>query len=98
MNIKQRMSIPGGACEFDLPSYHYWLCQPQEYRHQDFKVWIEPLIPIREGFKIVLMLLRNSGRTFHYIAKQGQFQHAGSDHTAHDTAQNRRKFTLCARN
>ena len=25
MSIKQRTGIPGGACEFDLPSYHYWL-------------------------------------------------------------------------
>ncbi|HTG96229.1 MAG TPA: cell division protein ZapD, partial [Burkholderiales bacterium] len=23
MSIKQRTGIPGGACEFDLPSYHY---------------------------------------------------------------------------
>ena len=28
MSIKSRASIPGGVCEFDLPSYHYW-------RHQD---------------------------------------------------------------
>ena len=27
MSIKQRTSIPGGVCEFDLPSYHYWLQQ-----------------------------------------------------------------------
>jgi len=25
MGIKQRVGISGGACEFDLPSYHYWL-------------------------------------------------------------------------
>jgi cell division protein ZapD len=24
MSIKSRASIPGGVCEFDLPSYHYW--------------------------------------------------------------------------
>src|SRR6185503_2588962 len=28
MSIKQRTGIPGGACEFDLPSYHYWLHRP----------------------------------------------------------------------
>jgi cell division protein ZapD len=27
MSIKQRTNIPGGVCEFDLPSYHYWLHQ-----------------------------------------------------------------------
>jgi cell division protein ZapD len=25
MSIKSRAAIPGGVCEFDLPSYHYWL-------------------------------------------------------------------------
>ncbi|MGH9576632.1 MAG: cell division protein ZapD, partial [Terriglobales bacterium] len=25
MSIRQRTGIPGGVCEFDLPSYHYWL-------------------------------------------------------------------------
>jgi cell division protein ZapD len=25
MNIRSRAAIPGGACEFDLPSYHHWL-------------------------------------------------------------------------
>ena len=33
MSIKQRTNIPGGICEFDLPSYHYWLhLTPQEQR------------------------------------------------------------------
>jgi len=32
MSIKQRTGIPGGACEFDLPSYHYWLHRPAENR------------------------------------------------------------------
>ena len=27
MSIKQRTNIPGGVCEFDVPSYHYWLHQ-----------------------------------------------------------------------
>ena len=30
MGIKQRAIIPGGMCEFDLPSYHYWLEQSTE--------------------------------------------------------------------
>ena len=25
MSIKQRAGIPGGVCQFDLPSYHHWL-------------------------------------------------------------------------
>ena len=29
MSIKSRAAIPGGVCEFDLPSYHWWLHRPR---------------------------------------------------------------------
>lgn len=83
MSIKQRMAIPGGACEFDLPSYHYWLSIAPEVRHHDFSVWTAPLLPIRNSFNIVLKLLRNSGRTFRYTAYQGLFQQSDPEHSAH---------------
>jgi cell division protein ZapD len=34
MSIKSRASIPGGVCEFDLPSYHYWLHRDAALRQQ----------------------------------------------------------------
>lgn len=83
MNIKQRMSIPGGACEFDLPAYHYWLQMKSEVRLADLEKWIAPFKPIRNGIGIVLNILRNSGRKFGYTAVQGLFQQAGSEHQAH---------------
>src|SRR5688572_21825710 len=58
MSIKQRTGIPGGACEFDLPSYHYWLHRSDEARLADLLAWITPLYPIRDGSAIVLKLLR----------------------------------------
>ncbi len=35
MSIKQRTGIPGGACEFDLPSYHFWLHRDAATRLHD---------------------------------------------------------------
>ena len=43
MSIKQRTGIPGGACEFDLPSYHYWLHRPAEERTGQLAAWTGPL-------------------------------------------------------
>lgn len=83
MSVKQRMNIPGGACEFDLPAYHYWLNMTPEARRADFKNWIAPLAPIRSGINIVLNILRNSGTKFSYLAVNGIFQQAGSEHQAH---------------
>jgi len=74
MSIKQRTSIPGGVCEFDLPSYHFWLNQTTEMRHQDLVSWLEPMLPIRDGIVIVMRMLRDSGKAVGYIARHGAFQ------------------------
>src|SRR5205085_11477136 len=62
MSIKQRTGIPGGACEFDLPSYHYWLHRPAEDRTGQLAAWTGPLYPLRDGSAIILRILRESGR------------------------------------
>lgn len=74
MGIKQRACIPGGTCEFDLPSYHYWLHQDATLRRNYLKAWVAPLLPIRDAVDIMLKLLRESGKTHHFVAKQGSFQ------------------------
>ena len=74
MQIKQRTSIPGGACEFDLPHYHNWLHRPSEVRLADLNTWIAPLYPIRDSVEAVLGLLRKSGTSAPTVAKQGAFQ------------------------
>ncbi len=74
MSIKQRTNIPGGVCEFDMPSYHYWLNQPCATRQQDFSQWIAPLLPICDGITIVLKMLRDSGASSRRTADQGLFQ------------------------
>ena len=84
MAIKQRTGIPGGACEFDLPSYHYWLHRETDERHRR---------PQRAGSRrccrsatarrIVLQLLRESGKPARLIAPQGTFQQMlGGQHRA----------------
>src|SRR5690606_33095229 len=74
MSIKQRTSIPGGVCEFDLPSYHYWLNQNAEQRVSDLKSWLAPFRPIHDAITIVLRLLRESGKSSAQLARQGVFQ------------------------
>lgn len=74
MGIKQRMSIPGGACEFDLPAYHYWLHRPAKQRRNELSQWMRPLMPINNALTIILQLLRDSGKSLDFVAKHGQFQ------------------------
>jgi cell division protein ZapD len=74
MSIKSRASIPGGVCEFDLPSYHFWLHRDPVGRQRDLSGWLNPMLPIRDGLAIVLRLLRASGRPESYVAQSGAFQ------------------------
>ena len=74
MSVKSRVNIPGGACEFDLPSYHFWLHRPAAARLADLNLWLAPLLPVRDGISIVLRLLRDSGKPAELTAVQGQFQ------------------------
>lgn len=74
MSIKSRAAIPGGCCEFDLPSYHWWLHRPVETRRTALEGWLKPLLPLRDAAAIVLRLLRSSGRPKNYTAANGQFQ------------------------
>jgi cell division protein ZapD len=74
MGIRQRAGIPGGVCEFDLPSYHYWLHMDAGTRRADIAKWLAPFLPTREGIRIVLKLLRESGKTTEAMAQNGVFQ------------------------
>jgi len=73
-SIRSRSIIPGGTCEFDLPSYHAWLHRAPEIRLRDLDVWIAPLRPLRDCLRIVLRLLRESGHATRILAAQGNFQ------------------------
>jgi cell division protein ZapD len=74
MAIRQRTAIPGGVCEFDLPSYHRWMHMSPESRRQDLEQWLAPFEPMRLGANLILRLLRESGKTSAQTAEGGKFQ------------------------
>jgi cell division protein ZapD len=74
MAIKNRSVIPGGVCEFDLPSYHFWMHREVAHRQQDLQNWIAPMLPIHQSITIVLRLLRSSGRPEAQLASHGAYQ------------------------
>jgi cell division protein ZapD len=74
MLIKQRACIPGGMCEFDLPSYHYWQHQDASARRKHLETWLAPLQPIHDALKILLKLLRENCKAHQFVAQNGSFQ------------------------
>lgn len=74
MSIRSRTIIPGGACEFDLPSYFAWQHKPVAVRHADLTHWLAPLQPLHQSLIIVLRLLRESAHRHSVVASHGSYQ------------------------
>ena len=74
MSIRSRINIPGGTCAFDLPAYHAWQQLAPGLRRQDLAGWIATLAPMATALRVLLGLLRDSGRAQRMIAGGGQYQ------------------------
>lgn len=74
MSIRGRTIIPGGACEFDLPSYYAWQNRSSQQRFNDISGWFAPMAPLFDAINVVLRLLRESGRYTQAVAKSGSYQ------------------------
>ena len=74
MSIRGRTIIPGGACDFDMPSYYAWQQRPAEQRYSDIVTWFTPLAPLFDALGLVLRLLRDSGVPVKMIAVAGSYQ------------------------
>ncbi len=75
-SIKQRSSIPGGTCDFDLPGYHYWLERPAEERLSDLRNWYNVFEPVRLSVQLLLRLIRDSATGTRELAVGGFYQRA----------------------
>lgn len=74
MNIRSRVSIPGGTCGFDLPAYYAWQHKDSAFRRSELARWASTLAPLAESIQMLLKLLRDSGAPQKVIAEHGQFQ------------------------
>jgi len=72
--VRQRLSIPGGCCSFDLPTLHIWLHLQQSQRDKDVKEWLETLSPLNNALTLVLDLIRQAGTFRNQISLNGFFQ------------------------
>lgn len=72
--VRQRLSIPGGCCSFDLPTLHMWMHAPQQERDDDVSKWQQTLEPLNQALIMVLDLIRQSGPFRNQISLNGFFQ------------------------
>jgi len=72
--IQQRLAIPGGTCDFDLPGYHFWLQQPAQKRTRDLASWLNRFEAIASAIQMILRLVRESAVLKPVVAEGGFFQ------------------------
>lgn len=73
-SIRQRSSIPGGTCDFDLPVYHRWLEQDRGVREQDQKRWFSSLDAVRQAIELLMKMIRNSAEPRTLSTDNGSYQ------------------------
>ncbi|MBV7415450.1 MULTISPECIES: cell division protein ZapD [Aeromonas] len=73
-SIRQRFSIPGGLCAFDVPQLHHWLATPAVARHQQMQQWLSDINLLMNAISLLLRLWRESGHFSDQVATNGFFQ------------------------
>lgn len=77
--VRQRLSIPGGCCSFDLPTLHIWLHLQQAQRDAQIESWLASLNPLTQALTLVLDLIRNSAPFRKQTSLNGFYQDNGDD-------------------
>lgn len=77
--VRQRLSIPGGCCSFDLPILHIWLHLPQSCRDEQVSRWVTSLQPVSESLIQLLEITRNSAIFRQQTCTNGFYQDNSDD-------------------
>ncbi|OAT45632.1 hypothetical protein M997_2809 [Proteus hauseri ATCC 700826] len=77
--VKQRLSIPGGCCSFDVPALHLWLSLPQTVRDEKLQNWIIGLQPLQNALTSLLTLIRQSDTFKPALSHRGFYQDSAED-------------------
>ncbi len=74
LGIKQRTSIPGGSCDFDLPHLRFWLNQDHQQRVADLREWVAPYCRLEDVIDLILKAIRDSASARPVVAENGFYQ------------------------
>jgi len=72
--VRQKNSVPGPICDFDLPAFQYWLTRPESTRREQLQQWFSPFLVLEEAITMIMDVLRNSTDETDETAVKGFFQ------------------------
>ncbi|NKI75249.1 cell division protein ZapD [Dickeya sp. CFBP 2040] len=77
--VRQRLSLPGGCCSFDLPTLHIWLHQLPEQKQRHINIWLESVLPLKRSLDSILELIRHAGAFKEQTSLNGFYQDNATD-------------------
>ena len=72
--IKQKSSVPGCICDFDLPAYQFWLSRPEQVRTAHLETWFKRFSTMDKSVHLILDILRHSVEETEEHAPNGFYQ------------------------
>ncbi len=72
--VRQRISIPGGTCNFDVPALHFWLSNDGSTRNAHLNAWMQDLRIVESATRTILNLIRESSSPRMVTAPAGFYQ------------------------
>jgi cell division protein ZapD len=78
--LRQRFSIPGGTCFFDVPQLHYWFNLPLQERQLMATNWCAELNLLQQALSFVLGFSREKGQFTELVAQNGFYQSNTEQH------------------
>ncbi|MDR0805467.1 MAG: cell division protein ZapD [Enterobacteriaceae bacterium] len=77
--VRQRLSIPGGCCSFDLPVLHMWLHNAKQIRDEQVTEWLASIATLNNSLKTCLNLIRQTGVFQKQTSVNGFYQDNAED-------------------
>lgn len=74
-SLNNRHAIPGGACEFDIPSFQHWLYREAGEISRRIDYWCQRIAPFEGAINTLLGLMRDGTRPQAHTATQGVLVH-----------------------
>jgi cell division protein ZapD len=78
--LRQRFTIPGGACYFDVPQLQYWFNLPLDQRQQMALSWCAEFNLLQQAVGFVLGFCREKGQFSDVTAENGFYQSNTDQH------------------
>ncbi len=72
--FRARLAVPGGATQYDLPSFNFWCHRDPDLRRADILEWLNDFDEVEAAASLALRLLRTSAEPQRVSAVDGFFE------------------------